>query len=370
MRFALRCIKLHSVANPPSENIRERTLARSVTKQKIPPEPAKTMDDIAALAGVSKPTVSRALADSALVATDTKERIVEIARAHGYYANRNAQKLRGKRTNTVAVAVDFPALAGRRISDPFHFELLADVVKALGVRDQDVLLCAPKLDEERGYEELIAARSADGVIFLGQGSRESYLRDLARSKVPFVVWGAVEEDAPYCSVGSDNAYGGWLVGQRFAELSRKRVLFVGAKGHREFKLRRAGLEKGLREAGSRASVIDLETQDLSFENNYNLTRNWFSGRERVADAVFAASDTTAMAVMSVLRERQLRIPDDVSVVGYNDIPFASHLSPALTTVRQNTSQAGALLVEKLMQRLEGLRPRSTVLPTELIVRAS
>jgi len=92
------------------------------------------MEDVARQAGVSKQTVSRALRGSPLVVPKTKERILAIAREHGYTANRNAQRLRSKSSNTIAVAVDFASLAGHRLSDPFHFELLADTVRALRVR--------------------------------------------------------------------------------------------------------------------------------------------------------------------------------------------------------------------------------------------
>jgi len=329
----------------------------------------RNLDQLAELTGFSKATVSRAMANSPLISEATIEKIQSAANAHGFRVNRNARRLRGI-THTVAVALDFPALEGKRLSDPFHFELLADVAKALALREREVLLCSPKMDEERGYQDLIAARGADGIIFLGQGSRERYLKELSRSDVPFVVWGAVKKDNPYCAVGTDNYRGGWLVGQRFAALRRKTVLFVGATGSVEFSLRRAGLEGGLRDNGSDARILDAQALDLSYESSLLAVRHWFGTEKARVDAVFAASDTTAMAVYVVLRERGLGIPDDVSVVGYDDIPFASYLIPALTTIRQSTSQGGALLVEKLMHRLDGHKPASASLPTELIVRAS
>src|SRR3546814_5396139 len=97
------------------------------------------MDDIARVAGVSKPTVSRALQDSPLVSDETKRKILEIARRHGYVVNRNAQNLRRRRSDTIAVVIDFPHLPENRLSDPFHFELLGNIANALSVRQQDVL---------------------------------------------------------------------------------------------------------------------------------------------------------------------------------------------------------------------------------------
>lgn len=333
------------------------------------PRKIRNLDQLAQLSGVSKATVSRAMANSPLISAATREKIQRIAKAHGFRVNRNARRLSGS-THTIAVALDFPALEGKRLSDPFHFELLADVASALALREREVLLCSPKMDEERGYEDLIAARGADGIIFLGQGSRERYLNELSKSDVPFVVWGAVRKNSSYCTVGTDNVRGGWLVGQRFAALRRKSVLFLGARGSLEFNLRREGLARGLKDNGSDAGIIDVQAFDLSYESSLLAVRHWFGTETTTPDAIFAASDTTAMAVYVVLRERELRVPADVSVIGYDDIPFATYLVPALTTVRQSTSQGGALLVEKLMQRLEGRSAVSACLPTELIVRAS
>ena len=351
-------------------------MARSIKSPEAPAargrgvKSAKTMQDVARLAGVSKQTVSRALSGSTLVTPETKDRILAIAKEHSYIANRNAQRLRSNRSNTIAVAVDFASLAGHRLSDPFHFELLADVTRALGVRDQDVLLFSPHVDEERAYEQMLASKGADGVIFIGQGGRESYLRQLARTDAPFVVWGAVADQSPYCVVGSDNVRGGWLVGKRFCDIGRQRILFVGAAGHQEFDMRLQGLKAAVREFGNNISIEHLATDDLSYDNSYLRAHNYFADLDRPPDAVFAASDIIALAVMAVVREKGLSIPADISIIGYNDIPFATHLTPALTTIRQNTQQAGALLVEKMMQVLEGIKPRSVKLPTELVVRES
>lgn len=328
---------------------------------------AKTMEDIALLANVSKPTVSRALQDSPLVNAETKSRIVAIARRYGYSVNRNAQKLRGKRTNTIAVVLDFPSYPGKRVSDPFIFELLADVAKALAIRHQDLLLCSPDVDEAHAYQAMLASKGADGIIFLGQGARDRWLRELGRTNAPFVVWGAVDDDRAYCAVGSDNRRGGVLAGKRFAQLKRKRVLFLGNLSHRELAQRREGLEEGL---GPDATITDLEISDFSYEASYAACKEMLSASSLRPDAVFAASDTVAMAVVVALRESGLRVPEDVSVIGYNDIPYAEHFAPPLTTIRQDTNQAGSLLVEKLFQMLDGGRPASIRLPTELVLRGT
>ena len=114
---------------------------------------ARTMADIARLAKVSTPTVSRALSNSPLVNEATRNHILSVANEHGYTVNRNAQKLRHKRTNTIAVSLDFHSHRQNHISDPFMFDLLAGVSEALGDRNQDLLLCAHTPDRNQGLPE-------------------------------------------------------------------------------------------------------------------------------------------------------------------------------------------------------------------------
>jgi DNA-binding LacI/PurR family transcriptional regulator len=323
------------------------------------------MDDIARLANVSKPTVSRVLNDSPLVNEKTKERVLAVAREHGYTVNRNAQKLRQLRTGTIAVLLDFGSHRMGRIGDPFIFELLAGVSEALSIRNQDLLLSPPGVTDARRCVELIQARTADGFVFLGQGGREPMLKDLARTHVPFVVWGAVERSDAYCAVGSDNRLGGALAGKLFARRAARRWLFVGDISHLEIRLRYEGMREIATDAG--AQVDHLPVPDMAFNAVHAATVNWL--REHDApDAVFAFSDTAAMAVISAFRAAGLSAPADYSLVGYNDIPPAAHFSPAISTIEQQTHLAGAILVEKLMQQIEGARAQSAMLPTRLIER--
>jgi DNA-binding LacI/PurR family transcriptional regulator len=323
------------------------------------------MDDIARLANVSKPTVSRVLNDSPLVNEKTKERVLAVAREHGYTVNRNAQKLRQLRTGTIAVLLDFGSHRMGRIGDPFIFELLAGVSEALSIRNQDLLLSPPGVTDARRCVELIQARTADGFVFLGQGGREPVLKDLARTHVPFVVWGAVERSDAYCAVGSDNRLGGALAGKLFAKRGAQRWLFVGDISHLEIRLRYEGMREIATEAGAR--VDHLPVPDMAFNAVHAATVNWLREHE-APDAVFAFSDTAAMAVISAFRAAGLSAPADYSLVGYNDIPPAAHFSPAITTIEQQTHLAGAILVEKLMQQIEGVRAQSAMLPTRLIER--
>jgi DNA-binding LacI/PurR family transcriptional regulator len=324
------------------------------------------MGDIARLANVSKPTVSRVLNNSPLVNEETRERVLRVARENGYAINRNAQKLRQARNDTVAVVLDFGSHRAGRIADPFIFELLAGVSESLSVRNQDLLLSPPSLTDVQSHLDLISSRVADGFIFLGQGVREPMLRDLARAGTPFVVWGGVDPKAPYCSVGSDNRLGGQLAGDLFVRRGAKRWLFVGNIAHAEIRMR----FDGLREVAAKhadISVDHLDVEHMAYAPTYQRMAAWLRDNPP-PDAIFAFSDTAAIAIVSALRELGLEAPNDYSLCGYNNIPPAADFTPALTTIEQETHLAGAILVEKLMQILDGGKPKSSLLPTRLIVR--
>ncbi|MCY3771917.1 MAG: substrate-binding domain-containing protein, partial [Gemmatimonadetes bacterium] len=131
---------------------------------------------------------------------------------------------------------------------------------------------------------------------------------------------------------------------------------------------REGLEAGLKDANGQATVSELIVKDFAYETCLPAARRFLSDPENRPDGVFAVSDIAAIAFAAALREVGLAAGKDVPIVGYNDIPSAACFSPAITTVRQDTLQAGTLLVEKLMQILEGLAPKSVMLPTNLVVR--
>jgi DNA-binding LacI/PurR family transcriptional regulator len=326
------------------------------------------MADIARLANVSKPTVSRALSNSPLVNEDTRNRVLAVANEHGYAVNRNAQKLRHKKTNTIAVSLDFHSHRQNHISDPFMFDLLAGVSEALGDRNQDLLLCAPNHNDDVAFQQILRARGADGFIILGQGHREKMLHEFAATGAPLVVWGAADESANYCVVGSDNFRGGQLAGRYFLDKGRRRFLFVGDTSFREFRLRREGLQSVVDETDASIVIDEIELHSFGYESAFNAATHYLDVIETTPDAVFTYNDTSAMAFISSLRDSGINVPGNVSVIGYNDLPSARYFNPRITTIRQDTHQAGRVLVAKLMRILEGETPRSALIKTELIVR--
>lgn len=325
-----------------------------------------TMDDIARIAQVSKPTVSRALSGSPLVTREKRELILQVAKDQGYAVNRNAQKLRQTRTNTVAVMLDFGSHRHGAIGDPFIYELLAGISEALSIRDVDLLLSPPGLDTTSDYVDFYRSRGTDGFIILGQGMREPMLRNVARKSIPMVVWGAVMPDSGYCAIGSDNFAGGQLAGERFVARGCRKWLFVGNTDHDEIRLRHAGfMEVANRTDGVSTDLMRIDV--MAFADTHQRALEYLRKGKR-PDAVFAFSDTAAMAVISAFREEGFFTPTDYALVGYNNIPPTAHFSPTISTIEQDTSIAGNLLVEKLMQLIDGGKAKAVTLPTRLIAR--
>lgn len=326
------------------------------------------MADIARLASVSKPTVSRVMSDSPLVNKLTRERVLEVARQQGYRINRTAQKLRQTRADSVAVVLDFGSYYGARIADPFVFDLLAGVSEALAANKLDLLLVPPgKQASASFFHDQVATRMVDGFVFLGQGDRDPVLRELAGLGVPFVVWGAVDPDEPYCAVGSDNVLGGRLAASHFLHGKRSDWLFVGDARQSEVRLRYQGLCETAAEAPMPVQIEQLLCSEMSYNATFHEVGAHLT-RHAAPDAVFTYSDTAAMAVIAAFREAGLEAPRDFALVGYNNTPPTAHYTPAITTIEQQTQIAGAILVEKLLQLIAGDRPGSTVLPTRLILR--
>jgi DNA-binding LacI/PurR family transcriptional regulator len=183
--------------------------------------------------------------------------------------------------------------------------------------------------------------------------------------LPLVVWGAPQAGSSYIVVGSDNRTGGASVGARFVALGRKRLLFLGDIDHAEVEQRCAGFIDAL---GGQAVVEVVRPRAFTFESGFDSVSALLKGGAPRFDGVFAASDLLAMGAIRALTEHQLRVPEDVSVVGYDDTPGAAGFVPPLTSVHQYLRDGGVLLAKKMLSLIDGQSVESEMLPTTLIAR--
>ncbi len=327
------------------------------------------MADIARMAGVSESTVSRALAGSDLVAEKTRKRITELASAADYTINESARSLRLKKTKTIEVVIPIESHHRQHISDPFFLDLLGALADAIADRDYDMLLSKiPPWSKEKRSNALVSGR-ADGIIIIGQGRRRSELKEFARAHRRVVVWGAHIDGGDYAVVGSDNREGGRLAAAHLLSLGRKRIAFLGDVSLPEIKLRHAGYVDALKEAGMALDNSLTFNAPFDSEEAFVTANKLIESRVKV-DAVFAASDVIAMSAIAAFRNAGASVPEDVSVVGYDDIFSSAWYSPAITTVSQSIHEGGEVLVKSLFEIMSGGTASSFVLPPKLVVRQS
>lgn len=327
------------------------------------------LEDIAALAGVSISTASRALNDSPSVNARTKQLIWKLAREQDYPFRRYMPAGPIGATGTIALVVPRPQGRESQLDDPFFLELVAGLSDAARERGCDLLVShfAPV-----SFDDLAAAMTtsrADGVIFLGQSSLHHAFNRLAEREARFAVWGAQLPEQAYCSVGSDNLAGGRRATLHLARLGRRRIVFLGDTEAPEVSQRVRGYAEALEQSGLAHDEALMVPAHFTVESA-EASVDAIVGRRLDFDGIVAASDLIALGAIRSLQRAGRRVPEDVSVVGYDDVPFARYSRPALTTISQDTARAGRLLVSKLLDTGGEGEMRSERLPTELIVRES
>ncbi|WP_336407588.1 LacI family DNA-binding transcriptional regulator [Tahibacter soli] len=320
-----------------------------------------TMSDLAGLAGVSKITVSRALGDSPYVNAATRERVRALAAEHGYKLNISARNLRLRQSHTIAVIVEMTPSAGRPMSDPYPLELLGGITQELTTLGYSLLLTT------RQGAGAPAVQAADGVILLGQGAHQDAVHLFDRLQLPMVVWGAAPTDAAHVVVGSDNRQGGSLAAERFLALARRHPVFLGDPDHPEPAERLAGFRAAL--AARRIEPRVARRTEWTLEAGMQTVQALI--RDKIHfDAIFACNDLLAMGAVRALIEHGLRVPEDVSVIGYDDTPLAAAFIPPLSSVHQNWREGGALLARKVLALTRGEDAASETLASALVVRGT
>jgi DNA-binding LacI/PurR family transcriptional regulator len=332
-----------------------------------------TSFDIAFLAGVSQPTVSRALRGSPVVSLETRKRIEEIARQLNYRVDKNASNLRSQHSNTLALLLFEDPTPDDSQINPFFLSMLGSLTRASARKGYDLLISFQQLSSDfcQDYED---SRKADGIILLGYGDYEEYrprLDRLVEQGTHFVRWGPVLNDEPGVSVGSDNAQGGFDVTRHLLAQGRRRIAFFGtATSHSpEFFDRYRGYERAMMEARVPTSSA-LQVDAINLEESGFQAANELRARGVEFDAIVAASDLIAIGALRALQESGVDVPRQVAVVGFDDIPAASLTNPPLTTVMQDTRRAGELLVETLLRQIAGEPASNSMIPTRLVVRKS
>ncbi|HEU4798978.1 MAG TPA: LacI family DNA-binding transcriptional regulator [bacterium] len=327
-----------------------------------------TIRDVAARARVSVATVSRVVNGSPhRVSPATRRRVASAVRSMGYHANIIAQGLKQRRTRTVALIVP-------DISNPFFPAIARGIEDKAQERGYAVLLCNTYEDlaRERTYLDLLRKRMVDGLIFATVGSNTRHLRALRRERLPVVLVARDVEGVRIDAIFVDNFRGEFEATSHLIGLGHRHVAHIaGPPSLHVASERRRGYLRALEAAGVPQEDAVVVEGDFSADGGRNAVRTLLERNIRFT-AVAAANDLMAIGAMEALRHSGRRVPDDVAVVGFDDITFASLVSPALTTVAQPKYKMGQLAMDRLLALMDGSdgRPKQMVLPPELVVRES
>ena len=332
-----------------------------------------TSFDIAYAAGVSQPTVSRALRGDRSVSEKTREKIQQIARDLNYTVDKNASSLRSQRSNTIALLFFEDPTPDQSMINPFFLGMLGSITRACANRGLDLLISFQQMEDD-WHVQYQDSHRADGLILLGYGDYTVYrkrLDQLEEQGTHFARWGSVSMDSSGATVGTDNVQAGRLAGDHLVAGGRKTIAFLGHAGEQypEFAGRYAGLCEAIRAAGIEVDA-NLQFDAITTEEAGHDAAKALVDSGKEFDAIFAASDLIAIGAMRALAEAGKRVPEDVAVVGFDDIPAASLTTPPLTTVMQDVRGAGEALVETLMAQVDGIDLPPRKLPGKLIVRGS
>ncbi len=327
------------------------------------------LEDLARIAGVSTATISRALNDSPNVNKETKRRVWQLAREHNYALRPNMPAMLSAAASRIAIVIPMQPRRDEKTSDPFYLELIGGVAEAARELSCDIVIShlAPKNYDD--LADLVSTSRAEGVIFLGQSFLHERFNRLAETEGRFVVWGADLPGQKYCSVGSDNIRGGQKATNHLIRLGRKNIVFLGDIEEPEIGQRYQGYAHALDKA--RLPLDEALVSSAHFElESAEAAVDAMLAKKIHFDAIFAASDLIAVGAIRAIKRAGLEVPDDISVVGYDNIKISRYASPPLTTISQDMAKAGRLMMSKLLNSTDSKEILSERLPTELIVRES
>lgn len=329
----------------------------------------QTIDDIARIANVSKSTVSRALNDSPLVKQETKEQIRNIAQQHNFRLNASARRLSLKQSYTVAF-VTHAYHKNFSLDDLFTLEIMGGVSNGLHELGYDMLVIQVSPFDLDWAQQYLDSGRVDGFILLTASRKQSYIKNLLDIGAPFIAWGVSGPNQNYSTVNGDNFSGGKRATEYLVDIGRQRIAFLGGPAaEMEVQLRYQGYESALEEAGIPIDPALVVHGEYHSAAGAELMDHLLAQAPNL-DAVFVNSDLNAIAAIEVIRQQGKRVPEDIAVVGYDDLSIASYNQLPLTTIRQDIPLAGKLLAQNLIQFLKTGVVSQVVMPVELVVRES
>jgi len=324
-----------------------------------------TLKMVAEKAEVSVNTASRAINNKPDINEETKKRVLQIAKELGYIRNAAAVALRTKKTGTIGVVI-----ADNR--NPFYAEVLNGMEEAAREKNYHIILANTQRDYKKEEEaiNLLLAKRVDGLLITPVQDKDDDIKNLIDANIPFVVVGRDFENIEVDAIYNDEVKGGFLATENLIKKGHKRIALIDgflykspAKGRLE------GYKKALNKYRISLDESLISVGDINIEDGHERTKQMLE-KDLNFTAIFVYNDMMAFGAMQAIKEKGLRIPEDIGLVGYDDIPFSSLISPPLTTIRLKKQELGVESVKLLFSRINGSRKKikKIILDVELIVR--
>ena len=326
-----------------------------------------SIKDIARIAGVSPSTVSRALADSPRISEATRQRIQAIARELDYTPSLAARAL-------VTGASPILGVVAPSLADPYIASVMRGLEEASQQHGYQRLVASSQGDPEQelAMVQMLSGHNVAGLIVLSSRVGEGYASLLERLSMPVIFVNSLHVGKQVYNVMTDNEYGGWLATRHLIHQGHARIAYLGGPVRgRSHAARAAGYRRAIEEAGIPFDPALLVPGDGSIQAGRNALHWWLSQPESERPtAIFCYNDLSALGLLAEAYQQGVVIPDDLSVVGFDNLPITPISIPPLTTVEQRTEELGRQAILLLLAALEGKPATDIILRGELIVRAS
>lgn len=333
---------------------------------------ALNLEDIARLSGVSRSTVSRVINQHPNVSEVTRQRVMEVVAQYNYQPHPAARALASLRSQVIGILI--PHNVSDIFTDPFFPILLQGISASAHSLDYTSVLWLTdhRANETDFYDRVFSNRLVDGIIVASANVDEAFLNRLDKTEKHYVFVGRPAVGYERVNfVDVENQHGGRLVAEHLIARGRTRIgMIVARPSLTASQDRQQGYISALQAAGMAINLQHIvTTPDYSERSGYDGAKVLLN---REVDAIFAANDLIALGAIRAIHEAGLSVPEDIAVVGYDDVPAAAIAQPPLTTIRQPIGSLGELSTRALLGLIEGqlAPPIRQVLPVDLVVRAS
>ncbi|SDN95909.1 transcriptional regulator, LacI family [Paenibacillus sp. yr247] len=330
---------------------------------------AATIKDIAKMAGVSITTVSRALNNHTDVNRNTYKKIIKIAKQLNYQPNSSARNLVLKKTNTIGLVISGLTT---RSGHHFIYDVICGINEQAKLRNYDVLLIGTSTQQQKeiSFKDLCLKRNFDGVILAGVRTGDPYIEQAMQSDIPTVIMGVPVATAFCGSVVTEDVSGAFSAVQHLIDFGHRHILFIN--GHKETvvsQFRLEGYIKALNKNGIPYNDNYVAHANFEIEGGSQALESLLSHNPE-ATAVFCASDLMAYGAMMKCMELGFKVPDDISIIGFDGIDITEIVKPCLTTIYQDRWQMGISAVNMLLELLGGSEGYIRFMSPKLVIRES